>query len=216
MPEAIVGAMITQLFPSFSAVFPDVFLSKVAEQGFGVPMRQLMAERANGLPRLQEQVNRVISLDAVRRSFDHGVLAHLKPIRGARALPHGFVRVDGATAAALVELMIFKDGLLSALAGANDLSSYFTAAKPEHRPWFLLLHSLEQTGVLKGIEEIEKGSFTAPGFPGHPGRRSFVLDDAKLRDYRRDAKALNNARVVTERASGIDADASDLLRHLQP
>ncbi|HEX5038271.1 MAG TPA: hypothetical protein VFX30_14030 [bacterium] len=206
--------MITRLAPTFSVLFPDVFLTKMAEQGFGCPARSDLVGRTNYFTALQTRVNQLLVVPALRSSLRAETIGLLSPMRTAHRLPGNFPLVDTSTAEALTDLLIAKDGLLDVLSGGLELVEGYKPARKEHRPWFLLLHSLEKTGVLEGIEEIKEGEMTAPGFPGHPGGRVFVANKARLEEFKRDARQLNNAQVTAKTAIPIDADAASLVKIL--
>jgi hypothetical protein len=203
--------VITRLAPTFSAIFPDVFLTKIAEQGFGCPARSDMVGRLNYFAALQIRVNHLLGTHTLRSSLGTETVRVLSPMRPAHRLPNNFPLVDDATAAALTDLLIAKDTLLDALSGGLELAAGFKPAKKEHRPWFLLLHSLEKSGILTGIEETREGEMISPGFPPSPGNRVMVADPAKLAEFKKDPRRWNNAQVTAKTAVPIDADASSLV-----
>lgn len=207
--------MITRLAPTFSITFPDVFLTKMAEQGFGCPARADMDRSINYFTALQDQVKQLLMVPALRSSLRTETIDLLSPMRTAHRLPSNFPLVDAPTAEALTDLLIAKDGLLDVLAGGFELVEGYKPARKEHRPWFLLLHSLEKTGVLEGIKEIKEGEIVAYGFPGHRGERVFVANKVSLEGYKKDARQLNNAQVIAKTAIPIDADAEALLKILE-
>jgi hypothetical protein len=208
--------VITRLVPSFSVLFPDVFLTKIAEQGFGCPARADMVQRTNYFAALQTRVDQLIAVPSIRQALGAKAIQSLSPMKTARRLPIGLPLADAATAEALTDLLIAKDALLSLVAGGLELSPAHKAARKEHRPWFLLLHSLEQTGVLQGIEETREGEVISPGFPPHPGGRVFVANKARLENFWRDPQRYRNARVIVQAATVIDADAEALMKVLAP
>ncbi len=206
--------MIRALTPEYSrSFFTDVFLGKIAEQGFGCPARRLADQRQNYAPALQKHIRGILTLTPIRDRItaqDCGLLTRINIIR---KIPNQFPSVDEETAVALVNLLIVKDSILPLLAGSLEMNG-FVPFREEHREWFLLLHSLEQTGVLTGVSEHLEGDMVGIGYYHSSGGRDFIPGDEKLREFVGDAAKHSHALATAQRAQDVDEDASSLLKIL--
>ncbi len=205
--------MIQALTPVLNAVIADAFLMKVAEQGFGVPARQLLSDGQSYMGAFQERVGQLTSSLHVRCPLSLAHLALLNPIEYTESELGNYPRVDEHTANSLLQLLKFQDTVLPTVAGAGLLVGTWTPFTSEFTPWFLELHRLESAGVLTGIRENRDGDYI-PTFGRTDPSREFVIDADRLNEFRGDRSRFHNLVTITSRAMAIDKDAEDLYRQI--
>jgi hypothetical protein len=184
-----IGASINGSLP-LSASWTSFFLPKIAEQGFGIPVRTIDGDY---LPAFRKRIEILLKQEAAQRGLYSGHYIQLsKSFSPTKAVPPPFgnalpsltarslYQVDELTAEALVGLLILKDGRDLEPLGLTFPDGLRTLATSQHRPYLHLLQDLEARGILAGISYFyNEGPFVS-SYPPRKDVRTIHVDGRRL------------------------------------
>ncbi len=223
----IVGLTAVGALPRSGAV-TSVVLPKLAEQGFGVPVRRIDGDYG---PAFEERIRSLLGhphLVGMARLFSPPLdqqIAPLKTLALKRGAPVGKRKpalgtvlsdylLDKPMLGSLLHLLRLKEELDLESAGRTD---FFNAqyARPAPRwdaylpPYFHLLYELEVSGVLLGIQYVYDDSSERRLFPPYKDQRTILVDSdrlyADLVENKRDIHRMLNPVLAGARDSDSDA-----------
>ena len=203
---------LTPLQSSRMQSFPNPFICKVLEQGLGHPARQNLLDMRTGPHPLDaaKEYLQGLTAQSFAKDVGIGVLSRARSVftRGI----HSARQIPWEDGEAVVRVIIARDALLERVLGAAEKSALdFVAVKPQHVPWFQLLHALEIYGAVTAVRESV--AFYDATMGGREEFRELVVDKKKLAALNaEDPLQYENSMRTVKNAQEIDADAATLLQ----
>lgn len=212
---------VTHLSPSLVQK-GGVFLSKIAEQGFGIEARHIMNRSNEAFAiRIKAKIAAVASHPlVVRETLDDQRRRLLSPMDVSKNMT-----VDKPTIYALMDLLCLHDKFASVVWAGEESESPVGRLRSARVLWapfttdlyayFALLHGLELAGAITGVAEtFQDDSSEYGGGPDFSTDRTFTVDPTRLQAYLDENHTSVDAIAATFEASP-DFDGEALARSLR-